>query len=225
VGRIRALLQEHRAGSLVIDPISALGQSGGQALAEAAAIRLLDLAKSMGVTSVCTSLLGNRAPLSEETPIGISTIADTWMHLSYVNYGGERNRALTVIKSRGTAHSNQVREIILSAAGLSLPDVYSVGGEVLMGTLRWLKENEQRRKSATETREMALREREAEFRLAEAKARAQAALTEEALGEAALARVRAEREMQAEQAAREHQQLRERRGAEESAAPPADKGP
>jgi circadian clock protein KaiC len=224
VGRIKSLMQDHGARSLVIDPISALGQSGGPALAEAAAIRLLDLAKSMGVTSVCTSLLGNQAPLSEETPIGISTIADTWMHLSYVNYGGERNRALTVIKSRGTAHSNQVREVILSSSGLSLPDVYSVGGEVLMGTLRWLKENEQRKQSATETREMALREREAEFRLAEAKARAQAALTEEALGEAALARIRAEREMQVEQTASEHQQLRERRGAEIVAAVPAGKG-
>jgi circadian clock protein KaiC len=224
VGRIRGLMQEHGAKSLVIDPISALGQSAGQALAEAAAIRLLDLAKSMGVTSVCTSLLGNRAPLSEETPIGISTIADTWMHLSYVNNGGERNRALTVIKSRGTAHSNQVREVILSDSGLSLSDVYSVGGEVLMGTLRWLKENEQRRKSATDAREMALREREAEFLLAEAKARAQAALTQEALGEAALARIRSERDMQVEQTASEHQQLRERRGAEDAAAISASKG-
>jgi circadian clock protein KaiC len=57
-----------------------------------------------------------------------------------VPQGGERNRALTIIKSRGTEHSNQVRELILSNKGITLADVYSTGGEVLMGTLRWEKE-------------------------------------------------------------------------------------
>ena len=92
-----------------------------------------------------TSLLGNALPLSEQTPLNISTIADTWMHVSYVSQGGERNRALTIIKSRGTGHSNQVRELVLSDTGVTLADVYSAGGEVLMGTLRWEKENEARR--------------------------------------------------------------------------------
>lgn len=213
VGRIRALVEQHQAKNLVIDPISALGQHGTEVVSEAAAVGLLDLAKSLGITTVCTSLLGNQAPLSEKTPIGISTIADTWMHLSYMSHGGERNRALTIIKSRGTAHSNQVRELLLSDTGIALPDVYSAGGEVLMGTLRWLKENEQRRRSEDAEREATLREREAELRLAEATARAQAALAEQALGEATLARVRAHRQSESERTANEHQQLRERRGA------------
>ena len=55
-------------------------------------------------------------------------------------HGGERNRALTIVKSRGTAHSNQVRELILIDEGVSLSDVYTAGGEVLMGTLRFEKE-------------------------------------------------------------------------------------
>lgn len=215
VGRIRGLIEQLQAKNLIIDPISALGQSGSEALSEAAAVGLLDLAKSLGVTSVCSSLLGNQAPLSEKTPIGISTIADTWMHVSYMNHGGERNRALTIIKSRGTAHSNQVRELILSDTGIALPDVYSVGGEVLMGTLRWLKENEHRRKTESAEREATLREREAELRLAEASARAQAALAEQALGEAALARIRADRQSEVERSVSEHQQLRERRGAQD----------
>jgi circadian clock protein KaiC len=67
----------------------------------------------------------------------ISTIAHTWIHLSYLVRGGERNRALTIVKSRGTQHSNQVRELVLSATGPQLMDVYSSGGYVLMGTLRW----------------------------------------------------------------------------------------
>ena len=76
----------------------------------------------------------------EATQLRVSTIADTWIHLSYVVRSGERNRALTIVKSRGTAHSNQVRELVLSDDGVTLADVYTAGGEVLMGTLRYEKE-------------------------------------------------------------------------------------
>src|SRR4029079_10784142 len=79
-------------------------------------------------------------PRAESTALEISTIADTWIHLSYLVLGGERNRALTVVKSRGTAHSNQVRELVLRKSGPTLADVYSAGGDVLMGTRRWEKE-------------------------------------------------------------------------------------
>jgi circadian clock protein KaiC len=57
---------------------------------------------------------------------------------------GERNRGLSIIKSRGTAHSNQVRELILSDSGVTLADIYTAGGEVLMGTLRWERESAER---------------------------------------------------------------------------------
>jgi circadian clock protein KaiC len=83
----------------------------------------------------------------------ISTLADTWIQLSYVVQAGERNRGLSIIKSRGTAHSNQVRELILSDTGVTLADTYTAGGEVLMGTLRWEKEGAER--VATEVTEVA----------------------------------------------------------------------
>jgi circadian clock protein KaiC len=70
----------------------------------------------------------------------ISTIADTWIHLNYLVNAGERNRGLSIVKARGTAHSNQVRELVLSNKGVTLADAYLAGGEVLMGTLRWEKE-------------------------------------------------------------------------------------
>jgi circadian clock protein KaiC len=57
---------------------------------------------------------------------------------------GERKRGISIIKSRGTAHSNQVRELILSNSGVTLADIYPAGGEVLMGTLRWQKESSER---------------------------------------------------------------------------------
>jgi circadian clock protein KaiC len=74
----------------------------------------------------------------------ISTIADTWIHLAYRVLGGERNRTLSIVKSRGTAHSNQVRELILTKNGIDLADVYTAGGEVLVGTARFEKEAENR---------------------------------------------------------------------------------
>ena len=63
---------------------------------------------------MCTSLLDETLPRSEGTPLQVSTLADTWIHLNYLVQAGERNRALSIVKSRGTAHSNQVRELILS---------------------------------------------------------------------------------------------------------------
>src|SRR5260370_42308461 len=76
----------------------------------------------------------------EETPGQIPTIADTWIHLTKISQAGERNRALSIVKSRGMKHSNQVRELILSDQGIALADVYTAGGDVLMGTARWQKE-------------------------------------------------------------------------------------
>ena len=59
------------------------------------------------------------------TPLQISTIADTWIYLNYLVQAGERNRGLSIIKSRGTAHSNQVRELILSNDGVTLADIFT----------------------------------------------------------------------------------------------------
>jgi circadian clock protein KaiC len=107
------------------------------------AVRLIDWAKSRGITILYTSLLdepGTQGAQVECTPLQVSTIADTWIHLNYLVHAGERNRGLSIVKSRGTEHSNQVRELILSDAGVTLADAYTAGGEVLMGTLRWEKE-------------------------------------------------------------------------------------
>jgi circadian clock protein KaiC len=133
---------------LVIDPVSTLSKSGNEFTAHSVAERLIDWTKSAGITLVCSSLLDEMASQSEGgSPLQISTLADTWIHLNYLVQAGERNRGLSIIKSRGTAHSNQVRELILSEAGVTLTDTYSAGGEVLMGTLRWEKENAERHAS------------------------------------------------------------------------------
>jgi circadian clock protein KaiC len=143
--RIKTLAQEHKARCLVIDPVSTWSKSGNDSSAHSVAERLIDWTKCEGITVVCTSLLNE---MSRQTAGGsslqISTLADTWIDLNYVVQAGERNRGLSIIKSRGTAHSNQVRELILSDAGVTLSDTYTAGGEVLMGTLRWEKESAER---------------------------------------------------------------------------------
>jgi circadian clock protein KaiC len=149
LAHIKSLAHDHEARCLVIDPISTLGKTGNKFTAHSVVERLIDWAKAAGTTLFCTSLLDEITGDAES--MQISTLADTWIHLNYLVQAGERNRGLAIIKSRGTAHSNQVRELILSDAGVTLTDTYSAGGEVLMGTLRWEKESAELR--ATEDRD------------------------------------------------------------------------
>jgi circadian clock protein KaiC len=143
--RIKTLATEHKARCVVIDPVSTWSKSGSDSSAHSVAERLIDWAKANGITLLCTSLLDEMSSHTEVgSPLQISTLADTWIHLNYLVQAGERNRGLSIIKSRGTAHSNQVRELILSDAGVTLADTYTAGGEVLMGTMRWEKERSER---------------------------------------------------------------------------------
>ena len=132
---LRALIGARPPDCLVIDPISAL-QRRDHPFSLMIFELLFDLAREHGITMLCASLL-DRAVGDQELAEGhVSTLADTWLHVSYVAHKGERNRALTIVKSRGTGHSNQVRELTLSDSGLDLVDVYAAGGEVLMGSAR-----------------------------------------------------------------------------------------
>jgi circadian clock protein KaiC len=143
--RIKTLANEHKARCLVIDPVSTWSKSGNDSSAHSVAERLIDWSKAEGITLLCTSLLDEMASQEQGgSSQQISTLADTWIHLNYLVQAGERNRGLAIIKSRGTAHSNQVRELILSDAGVTLTDTYTAGGEVLMGTMRWEKEGAER---------------------------------------------------------------------------------
>ncbi len=141
--KIRSLIREHRPACMVIDPLTAIAKSGTLGAARTVANRLIYMIKDQRITVMITALNEGDGPQVEATDLQISSVADTWIHLSYLVRSGERNRALTIVKSRGTWHSNQVRELVLSASGPTLSDVYTAGGEVLMGTLRWERETEQ----------------------------------------------------------------------------------
>jgi len=148
--RIRLLAAECGARTLVIDPVSTFFRSSNRLTAQRIAERLIDWAKSEGITLLCTSLVDDVGGKSSAgSTLHISTLADTWIHLTYLLEAGERNRGLAIMKSRGTAHSNQVRELLLGASGITLADAYTSGGKVLMGTQRWDKERADRSDAET----------------------------------------------------------------------------
>jgi circadian clock protein KaiC len=149
---IKRIVERQQATCLVIDPFSAFANTGSLASTQAVAARLVRWVKSKGITLVCTSLPMSGQSGSSGTVLKITTVADTWIYLNFFD-GGERNRGLTIIKSRGTKHSNQVRELILASSGLSLASPYTADGSVLMGTMRWQKERaegEERSRLTTE---------------------------------------------------------------------------
>ncbi len=175
--RLRAKVREHNPRCLVIDPLSALSTKLSHLASADAAQQFLDFLKAEGITVVNTSLMDGLST-DEATATGISTIADTWIHLSYVVQDGERNRALTIVKSRGTGHSNQVRELRLSNEGVSLTDVFVAQGKVLMGVARW--EWEQEELAGTKRTKVAAELKRLQLHLlqAEAAARLQVVQTE-----------------------------------------------
>lgn len=170
---IRDLIREHKPQCIVIDPLSAMLKSVGLNSTISVAQRLIRLIKSQGITLMCTSLVDDSIS-DEKSAIQVSTIADTWLYLSYVAQSGERNRALTIVKSRGTLHSNQVRELVLSKEGVTLSDVYIAGGNVLMGTLRFEKESAERQERVRLREERGRRRRVLELEGAELNARMEA---------------------------------------------------
>jgi circadian clock protein KaiC len=174
---IRNLMKAQKPDCLVIDPISALPKAD-YPFSAMICENLLDTAKSLGITVLCTSLLDQAVGNAELSESQISTIADTWIHVSYVARDGERNRALTIIKSRGTGHSNQVRELVLDASGIDLVDVYVAEGEVLMGSARAQKEAEAERVHVLADIAAERQRLDLERELAEAHARVQAATLE-----------------------------------------------
>jgi len=120
--RIKRLITEHHPRCVAIDPLSALARVGGGLAARAVAERLIYLCRNAGVTVLFTSLLEGFDQQLETTTLHVSTISDSWIQVTYALESGARNRALSIIKSRGSKHSNQQRELIFSDTGISLAD-------------------------------------------------------------------------------------------------------
>jgi circadian clock protein KaiC len=127
---------------VVMDPVTSLVGGGEQTgEVEALLIRMIDFLKGRGITAFFTTL-SKGGIQREESEVSISSLIDTWLHLRTFESGGERTRGLVVIKSRGMAHSNQVREFLITDDGLNLRDVYVGSGQVLMGSAREVQETQ-----------------------------------------------------------------------------------
>jgi circadian clock protein KaiC len=171
--KIWDLISTHEPAVLIVDPLSAFVGTP-YPFATAMGESLIDFAKSRGITFLSTSLLGVSAGETESSVSHVSTIADTWIHVSYVVQKGERNRSLTVIKSRGGGHSNQVRELIVSHRGLDLADVYTGEGGVLLGSARAQKLEDEAREERIAGIQHLRRQFELDKSIATLKARMQA---------------------------------------------------
>ncbi len=136
---IHKIVKEIGPRVVLFDPISNLTSIGSGAEIQNMLTRLLDFLKSLGVTSLCTSLTHGSTPI-EMTDVGISSIMDAWLLLRDSEYGGERTRLIYILKSRGMPHSNQVREFLITNNGIDLLDVYVGAGTVFTGTARTVQE-------------------------------------------------------------------------------------
>jgi circadian clock protein KaiC len=132
---IQREVEHFRPAAVIIDPTSSLTSIGDPLAIEGMLIRLINFLKMKGITLLLTSLTAG-GPLEEASMAAISSQVDTWIVQKMVQTPSERNRVLYIMKSRGMAHSNQLREYTLSARGVDLLDVYDSGGEEATGTGR-----------------------------------------------------------------------------------------
>ncbi len=157
------LVREFDPHAVVIDPISSLLAGGESDDAQMMAVRLVDYLKSRGVTAVMTSLTRD-AVRPQTSEIAISSIIDTWLLVRTVEASGERNRVIYVLKSRGTAHSNQMREFVITNHGIELVDVYIGPEGVLTGAARAQQEGRENAAQVKRQQETARKKRELERR-------------------------------------------------------------
>ena len=156
---IHKLIEKFRPQNVVLDPVGSLTDAGNPRDADTMLIRLMDFLKLQGITAFFTNLTSGGTVL-ERTEVNISSLVDTWLLLRDIELGGERNRAMYVLKSRGMSHSNQLREFVLTDHGVDLLDVYVGPDGVLTGSSRVSKEMSERIAARTRQEEAAAKQRE-----------------------------------------------------------------
>jgi circadian clock protein KaiC len=133
--RIHKLIETIKPQCVILDPVTNLINGSSEREVYSMLMRLLDFLKGAGITAIFVSLTGGGDDL-EKTMVGISSLTDTWILLRDVESNGERNRIVYVLKSRGMAHSNQLREFVMTSRGIKLIPAYVGPGGVLTGSSR-----------------------------------------------------------------------------------------
>jgi circadian clock protein KaiC len=145
---------------VVVDPLNSFINGGNETEVKSMLMRLVDFLKMKQITGLFTSLTTSGSTL-EQSEVAISSLIDTWLLLRDIEIGGERNRGLYILKSRGMAHSNQIREFLLTDHGVELRDVYVGASGVLTGSARLAQEAQEQagkltRKQGTERKQLEL---------------------------------------------------------------------
>jgi len=159
------LIGEFRPRVIAVDPISNLYPIGDDIQVRSMLMRLIDFAKSLQITGFFTSLSNDPdtgAYSIEPTEMHVSSLMDAWLILKNVEGNGERNRAFSIIKVRGIAHSNQLREFVMSKDGIQLLDVYKGREGVLFGSARMAQESSEIIERLNKTEEIKRKKRELE---------------------------------------------------------------
>jgi circadian clock protein KaiC len=163
LAQIHRLITAYEPQAIVIDPISNLGYASQRLDLSAMLLRLIDFLKSNGITALFVNLVAAGMPL-DATDAGVSSLIDTWLVLRDIEAGGERNRGLYVIKSRGMQHSNQIREFVITSDGIDLLDVYAGPDGVLTGSLRASQEAREKAAAMARDQEQQRRQRDLKTR-------------------------------------------------------------
>jgi len=150
------LIEEYQPSIVAVDAIGSLWHVGIATDVTSLITREIDVLKAQGITAVMTSsTTGDEAT----SGMSISSLMDTWLQVRNVETNGENNRLLIVRKSRGTAHSNQVREFVMTDRGLDLLDVSSGPDGAVLGSARLVRDAEQRAETARRFEEVERRRR------------------------------------------------------------------
>ncbi|HNR50326.1 MAG TPA: circadian clock protein KaiC [Deltaproteobacteria bacterium] len=141
------MIDDFRPTTVVVDPVTNLSQVGSLRDVRLMLSRLVNYLKARNITILFTSLTQGGTD-AELTDVGISSLADSWLKLQNLEAGGERNRGISILKSRGMAHSNQVREFLLTDQGIDLVDTYTGPEGVPAGSARVAREADERAQEA-----------------------------------------------------------------------------
>lgn len=133
--RMHKEIEEFKPSAVIIDPVSNLHSAGSMSDSTSMLVRLIDSLRKRKITGFFASLTSGGSAI-EHTDEGLSSLVDTWLLVRDLEAGGERNRALYVLKARGIAHSNQVREFIITPKGIRLVPAYLGTSGVLTGSAR-----------------------------------------------------------------------------------------
>jgi circadian clock protein KaiC len=136
------LTNDFQPGTVIMDPITNLSIVASHNEVKSVLMRLVDFFKNRQITSLFTNL--THSGELDTTTIGVSSLMDTWLLLLSAESNGERNRVFQLLKSRGMAHSNQMREFIITDQGIDLADVYLGPGGVFTGAARLQQEAQEK---------------------------------------------------------------------------------